>query len=51
MVTQIVMTYDDTKTKASIIVEFYNNKSDVHIFAAIHVSSELHTTKQNKKVG
>jgi len=43
--------YDDTKTKVPIIVEFYNNTSDMHIFTAIHVISKLCAAKQNKKVG
>jgi len=43
--------YEYTKTKVPIIVEFYNNTSNMHIFTTIHIILKLYVGKQNKIVG
>ena len=41
--------YDDTKTKVRIIVEFYYNTSDMHIFTTIHLIFKIMRGRAKQK--
>ena len=41
--------YHDTKTKVLIIVEFYYNTSDMHVFTAIHLFFKIMNGRAKQK--